>query len=787
MATEKFEQEIGYKITGAETTKKQAGEIKQAVEDLHKIAGESAGELIGKEQVEHVNEIKEIYEDIIKEKNKSLKKESKQIKKNVKVRMTAARVANKQLGKPIRGGAAGFLETGKAKAGGVKGAFKGIGGSLKGMAKMGGKMTKVMGSLSGVMSAIGISLGALSSIGAFVALLVAADKHVKEMNTSILNTVANTGELNAVFGDVPDIEPEFNIKNIRHSMNNLFEDYRVGQQDALDSLKAFGDQGIEVKSILGNTIKETKRFKREGEYTLEGIQTATVFAHQLGKDTATTAGMMAEWSATLGISVSSLKGDFTKLTKDAKTSGLGVNRFFAAVQNASSGLEMYGIRTTEVSDTLNKLGQVGTGSMEGTTEATKSLIGAMSKVTKETAAYFASSSRGRKQITGAIQNELKTSDKRLKGLTGNISLQKVMTMTAEEQNEAFKGNAKEVRMIAFRMKELQSSMKGIEAGKVLEVQRAMKRLGPGELMKIYVEQSAKALGKSPATFKFTDLTSEELLILEQTLGLSTENLEEMKRVAFGIESGNSSTLEGLNKLDDTNKENLKNMYDTMDKQAKKAAKAKTPMTAIIGEITNSILTNLFDLSSWAFNKLVRGFGHLLIGIGKIPGISNSISDFGQTLLDFSTQQEKEELGDKMDNIADGLDDLGPETTDQTKELSNQLKRLQDNLKAGIDVEQTKKEIGTALQRTGGLSEDVFEQMPELKAMFKKHNISTSGITSPAASATSNVSNNPQNTNNIGGSTTNNYNTTVKVNGGDPKKLEEVVEKVIYKKELRDKV
>lgn len=195
--------------------------------------------------------------------------------------------------------------------------------------------------------------GVAAAVGAFIALLSAADNQAKEFNKSLLE--------GAGAGD-------FAFKNATASGGNMLDTLDAARNASINMVDEFRGEAKEYTQILsqldqaGMTYKEmTAGAKDASEKTVmlaDNIRSVVTWSKVLGLATSEVAQKEAELQNDYGIGQDAIKDRFLAISEAAQYSGMSTKNFYTSVSQATSGMSLYNVRMEEAADLLSTTSKI---------------------------------------------------------------------------------------------------------------------------------------------------------------------------------------------------------------------------------------------------------------------------------------------------------------------------------------------------------------------------------------------------------------------------------------------
>jgi hypothetical protein len=243
---------------------------------------------------------------------------------------------------------------------------EGLGGGLGGGMKAVGELMKSLGPVVGTIAKIGPLLGTASAIIlGMVKLLVDVDAQAKQFNKQILEGAStaetlynNAGKSGAAFKDL-----DSTLDSIRDEATDVAENMKWGMkaENIIQVTNAFAQQGVTLES-LKTSFKNAGNAAEESGAQVQGFgdlaRMSFAYSRLMGVSLQEITDLQSEMFTELGTSLSGLKLEFAKMTKEATESGIATNKFFSILRSVSADLGLYTTRIGQAAVMLKLLGKV---------------------------------------------------------------------------------------------------------------------------------------------------------------------------------------------------------------------------------------------------------------------------------------------------------------------------------------------------------------------------------------------------------------------------------------------
>jgi hypothetical protein len=237
-----------------------------------------------------------------------------------------------------------------------------FGGALEGV----GGLMKSMGPIIGTVAKLGPVLSAAASIlVSIVKLMVDVEAQAKGFNKQILEGAStaetlyhNAGKSGAAFKDL-----DRTLDNIRDEATDVAENMKWGMkaENVIQVTNAFAQQGVTLES-LKQSFKNAGDAAEESGAQIQGFgelaRMSFAYSRLMGVSLQEITDLQSEMFTELGTSLSGMKLEFAKMTKEATESGIATNKFFSILRSASTDLSLYTTRIGQAAVMLKLLGKV---------------------------------------------------------------------------------------------------------------------------------------------------------------------------------------------------------------------------------------------------------------------------------------------------------------------------------------------------------------------------------------------------------------------------------------------
>jgi len=449
----------------------------------------------------------------------------------------------------------------KIKSGDVSGLLKGLGGGVGGAgtkalkkAQEGGAGAGLLKGLGGLLTKVGpaiAAIGALAAgIGALVAIAVAADSAMKDLNRTLMTSGLAGADLADQYGRLGDT-----LTNISQHFAEAFTLKNVWgttAKDHLEILGGFASAGVSFRQMKEGIAQAADGMKRLEEYTVAAL----TYSKLLGLSTQEMSSTMASYMEELGLTLEGVSGRFANITVAAKESGFATKRFFNMLLQATSGMSMYNVRLEEAAGLLINLGKILGQKMggdflqqlmkgfkdEGTQDRIKKTMTTGVKLSSrilQKDAVRSAEEFGRKLEELASKDQGKASaiqgilgDFGLGGLKGEdlakalgkMSPQKLGMLTAQvgATGGAGAGLARSLMDLATQGQSFKGGLGGAQA--------ARSSAGAGATLFLQLNEAQRVLGRSLDQIDLSE--KEQLMAFEQITGKSGEAARQLRRVGM---------------------------------------------------------------------------------------------------------------------------------------------------------------------------------------------------------------------------------------------------------------
>lgn len=246
------------------------------------------------------------------------------------------------------GGVADSLEKAGIKAGSLPGIMKLIGGSAKGFGAVLGGVSKIFASWPGMLMMGVVALGKI---------VAEADQVVKDANKGF----ALIRGPDIMTKDVKKQFQEFN-RQIYSTADNIRTGLDVTQIRSL--MEAMTSAGLNITRLNEGLL----------EYR-DAIFISAKASKALGTDIAWVGAKIGDMITDFRMNMETIDKTFIQVAFDAKKSGVSTDRFWSAIQNATSSMALYGVFMGAASKTMKRFTEDMVGGAKDAEEATGDMFG----------------------------------------------------------------------------------------------------------------------------------------------------------------------------------------------------------------------------------------------------------------------------------------------------------------------------------------------------------------------------------------------------------------------------
>ena len=395
-------------------------------------------------------------------------------------------------------------------------------------------------SLAGIAKILGylakFAMLATALVGAFAAIFAMAamlDSKMKDMNIAILQQVSAFDLLGESGGSLADTLE--NIRNVTTSFGLAMRTGATAEQlnGMVNAIAKFGDGLTDFNSSnqLTDDLEEIARYSRI-----------------VGEDFESMASSFATQADRMGSSLDDVTDSFLSVVSAARDSGFGVNRFQAAVFEATANTALYNKRLDETAGLLNLLSK-----SVGFEDATQMM--------QETGDYYQNrglserfvdvETTNRGAVTEIFENELASmitgmgADlkanlntglgaglERLgvdtEGMGTEQLMEALLSRSSQEQSLILGSMDRESMNTANAMRNIMEAM----GGGSVERARALPSLGSAGAFAMRYNQGRELIGNT----RFQDMSVAQEIYMEQQTGMSPQEIRRMRRVEQSFEA-----------------------------------------------------------------------------------------------------------------------------------------------------------------------------------------------------------------------------------------------------------
>lgn len=379
---------------------------------------------------------------------------------------------------------------------------------------------------------------ATALVGAFAAIFAMAamlDSKMKDMNIAILQQVSAFDLLGESGGSLADTLE--NIRNVTTSFGLAMRTGATAEQlnGMVNAIAKFGDGLTDFNSSHQLT---------------DDLEEIASYARIVGEDFESMASSFATQADRMGSSLDDVTDSFLSVVSAARDSGFGVNRFQAAVFEATANSALYNKRLDETAGLLNLLSK-SVGFEEGTQMMQETGDYYQNRSLSERLVDVKTTNRG--AVTEILENELSSmvtgmgADSRASLNTGlgrglsSIGVRGTDEMSTEQLIEALRGVSSEQQSVILGgienrdARNAANNMLNIAnavGGSDLERARALPSLGSAGAFAMRYNQGRQLIGNT----RFNDMSVGQEIYMEQQTGMSPQEIRRMRRVEQSFET-----------------------------------------------------------------------------------------------------------------------------------------------------------------------------------------------------------------------------------------------------------
>jgi hypothetical protein len=526
--------------------------------------------------------------------------------------------------------------------------------AFEGAAEMGKAMKGVTAGMGKMAAAATVAAGAFAAIGGLVAAFMAIESHAKGMNKELLGiggfNMAGPVRGMEKFGDASSLAMA-RLHQLRDYASDIRRNIQLGMTE--DEWAGVVNEMQDANIALDDMMRTIPEVNAEFGKSANLLAINVIAAKTLGVSTGEVAQAMGSWLKDGNLSMGTMLDSLGQVAQDAQESGIDVRKFFGVVTQTTAELGLFGGRIEEISSAFKILTKrMGEKEAQKALQAMTGFLDQNNDEQRLKLTLMAGEGRARK----ALQNSAKRQFMEMKGVNErNSELAKAMGVTnvgLKEYGEIVKMNRGEFNKFTADL-----ARKGVD-DKVIR-----------DMMKVYDQGTAKGAARVSTALAQADLTAQmevaftgiermfgpiqnltgiNAMAAKQALGMSTEQLEQMRqfdntvqtrvgaltkilhddnlnvferqneirdflekngitsqedqaKVMEKLESGETSTAAYLDDLlNSTEKEGMKTLSQAKT-LAEKQAEATTTMADKLGQIAGFLMTKMW-------NGFVKWFG-----------------------------------------------------------------------------------------------------------------------------------------------------------------------------------
>jgi len=368
------------------------------------------------------------------------------------------------------------------------------------------------------------------------------------------------------------------LDQVRKDATDIGENFKWGTKadDIIKTTNALAQQGITLKSM-------TQAFKNAGDSSdqaarqIKGFgdmaRMSFAYSRLMGVSINEITDLQGEMFTEMGTSLSGLKLEFARMTKEANESGMATNKFFAILRGVSADLGLYTTRIGQAATMLKLLGKV--------------------MNPREAQKFFQTAMQGMKQMSeeerlrmtllageGATK-DIVTKDLARKSKLAYADMASSAGMTVEEVKKAVdKGGSEldamlqkvpENQRAAFKsfLAEAKMDKNALEKGGIMGIQEAASNLSAAGALTL----TKKALQRFGGGGKLRDMTGVQAFAARKAAGVSLEQFRGMAKLEAAVDDQKEEMIKLLKKPPQELTEGDKQMLARMDAMGLKDEKA----------------------------------------------------------------------------------------------------------------------------------------------------------------------------------------------------------------------
>ena len=541
----------------------------------------------------------------------------------------------------------------------VESLFKG----LSGAAEAGAGAAGASGA-SGAAGALTSVAGGLAAVAAPLALLVgvigAAFGQTKDLNKALLESVTAADMLGENRENISLLNAEYGALNVRLKMLRRVTidaayDFRMSKEEVTGYIGALNEAGLTVSEFRGVVTEATNDMQAYEAVT----RTAILASQGLGISASETGDFMNKMTRDLGADLTSVQGAFGMIYSEATKAKMSTKDFFAAINEASSGMALYNFRVGDtvglfkdlveiLGEDLAKqtIGMEGTYRQMGMQQRTKDT---MLRGTGTTQKIVTADAMAQAKVFAATLSEKGINIPELGDITSLEGLKNLGGMTGPEYRAIYsKVSDPAAKRQLESMRDLAKGMKG----GLLNVAQATGAVSKTGELALSLSQG-QALGIK----ELADASPMQVMQMQEALGISGDQWETLKRLDTGLRAEFEAmqttakvgdeivgkTFEealagGLLSQSKTLEEQAGDQYTLMERSAQEQLMETRSMSQTLSNIIADFLENIW-----------LGVEHLGTLVASLIPFGNNDSDLRRQSIraERSAQVELEGLGGQI--------------------------------------------------------------------------------------------------------------------------------------------
>lgn len=426
----------------------------------------------------------------------------------------------------------------------AKGLTEGIGKMLgSGLSKGASMMSGVAGggkAAAALASTATALAGVVAPLAALVGVFAAASGQATEMNKAFLESASAADILgeNTEAIKVMGVEYgalNFRLKMLRRVAIDTATDFRMSKEEVTSYITAINEAGITTSEFRGIVKDATNDIDAYRSVT----RAAIVASQGLGISASETGDFLNKMTRDMGADLTDVQGAFGMIFGEARKAGMSTKDFFAAINEASSGMALYNFR---VSDTVGlftdlveilgedlakqQLGLEGTFRGMGMQERVKTTM-LMGTGTAQKIAQADLNAQAKVFSESLAQKGISIPE--LGDLTDPTNLAKLGGMSGEDFRKVYaQVTDPAMKRQLVSMRELSKA----QTGGFMNVAASLGSLSKTGEMAAQLSQGQALLGGKA----ISEASGMQVMMLQEALGISGEQFEVLKRLDIGLRS-----------------------------------------------------------------------------------------------------------------------------------------------------------------------------------------------------------------------------------------------------------